>query len=184
MMETPASQVNTISRLPRLILRRVAYGLIVLGQIIKPRIGVVLLVSVLLGIIAFQAIALIAPLFVRQASDSRVALIQPAQAVTQFLQSQREFDVDKMWDSFSPELQAAILDRGASKDDLAQQLESEQAAGQRYSSIEYVGGVTIENNWQMFFYAVEIASSDPSRAGTFSYVFTVDNDGKIIRISM
>jgi hypothetical protein len=183
-METPASQVHTISRFPRLILRRAAYGLIILGGLIKPHIGVVLLVSTLLGVIAFQAIALLAPLVVRQASDSRVALIQPAEAVTQFLQSQREFDVDKMWDSFSPELQAAILDQGASKDDLAQQLESEQEAGQRYRSIEYVGGVNIENNWQMFFYAVEIASSDPRRDGTFSYVFTVDSDGKIIRISL
>jgi hypothetical protein len=184
MMETYASQGNTLSRLPRLLLRRVAYGLIVLGRIIKPRLAFVLVIAVLLGIIAFETIALLAPLFVQRATDARVSLIPPSEAVTQFLQGQREFNADKIWDAFSPELQAAIVDQGASKDDLAQQLESEKASGQRYHSIDYVGGVDIENNRRMFFYAVEIASSDPSRSGTFSYVFTVDSDGKIIDISM
>lgn len=181
-MESHAPHGNAITRLPRLLMRRIVYVLVLLGALIKPRLGMVLLVAVLLGIIAFQSVALITPLFARSPTDGRVALIEPADAVTTFLQGQREFDADKIWDSFSADFQAALLEQNTSKDYLAQQLEQAREAGQGYRSANYIGGVTIENNQQMFFYVVEMAAPNAQGNSTVSFVFTVDSNGKIVSI--
>lgn len=175
---------QTTGRLMRLLLRRVVYGLVVLGALIKPRLGSVILVSLLIGIIGFQSLALLAPLLINKSVDSRVALLEPATAVLEFLQGQREFDAERIWNSFSPELQAALLDQGATKDDLAVQLENERAAGQRYGEFEYIGGVDIDDDKRMFFYIVNIVSPAPDRNGKFSFIFTVDRSGKIIGVRM
>lgn len=178
------SRLDMLARLLRLLLSRLIYGLVVLGELIKPRLASVMIIAVLAGIIGLQTLALVAPLFMRSASDSRVALVEPNPAVVSFLQGQRDFDADKMWESFSADLQASLIDQDITKDDLAQQLESERSAGQRYRGFEYVGGVKTASDQQMFFYVVDIDSPAPERNGKFSFVFTVDASGKIIGIRM
>jgi hypothetical protein len=180
----PASRLDTLERLLRLLLRRLLYGLVVLGELIKPRIASIIIIAVLLGVIGFETLALVAPLFTRASADSRVALIEPNPAVVSFLQGQRDFDADKMWESFSADLQASLIDQDITKDALAQQLESERSAGQRYRGFEYVGGVNTASNQQMFFYVVDIDSPAPERNGKFSFVFIVDGSGKIVGIRM
>lgn len=179
-----ASGGRVLTRLPRLLLRRALYGLVLLGDLIKPRLASVVIIAVLAGIIGFETLALITSVFVRNASDSRVALIEPNPAVLNFLEGQRDFDANKMWESFSPDLQASLTGQNITKDDLIQQVESERSAGQRYRSFAYVGGVRTDGNRQMFFYVVDIDSPVAERSGKFSFVFTVDSSGKIIRINM
>ncbi|MEI8305922.1 MAG: hypothetical protein WCF99_02540 [Chloroflexales bacterium] len=173
-----------VQRATRLVLRRVAYGLILAGRVIRPRLGWVLLTLFLVGIISIETIALIAPLFVAKLADNRPPLIPTSAAVESFLQGQSHYDAEMMWESFSPRLQASLIDQGISKDQLAAQVKSERDGGQKYKKISYVGGVALRGEQLMYFYAIDIESSQASRNGTFSFIFTVDKSGKIVALRM
>jgi hypothetical protein len=180
------SGLEIVSRVLYLLSRRVLYGLYGLWKLVQPRLGWVLLTSFLLGIIGFLGLLLALLRLVSDAptDDSRTALIPPAPAVVSFLRGQQTYDADLMWESFSPEFQAALEEREITREALAQQAESERQAGQRYGDPEYIGGVAADGSRQMFFFTVEIASPQPERSGTFSMVFTVDGDGKIVSVRM
>lgn len=182
----PPSSLEIASRVGYLLSRRVLYGLYGLWQLISPRLGWVVFTSFLLGMIGLLSALLVLPrLFVAApTADSRAELLQPAPAVTDFLRGQQTYDADLMWESFSPEFQAALEQREITRDALANQAESERQAGQRYGAPEYIGGVDVDDSQQMFFYTVEIDSPVPERSGTFSMIFTVDNAGKIISVRM
>lgn len=173
-----------VERTTRLVLRRVAYGLILAGRVVRPRLGWLLLTLFLVGIIGVESIALIAPLFVAKLADNRPPAIPTSTAVESFLQGQARYDAERMWDSFSPQLQAALIDQGVSKEQLAAQAKNEHDGGQRYKKSSYVGGVTLQGGMFMYFYAVDIESSQANRNGTFSFVFTVDKSGKIVDLRM
>jgi hypothetical protein len=180
---TPVRQ-GVIERVIRLVLRRVAYGLILAGRIIRPRLGWVLLTLFLVGVVGMEAVALIAPLFVTKLADNRPPAIATSAAVESFLQGQAHYDAEMMWEAFSPRLQASLIDQGISKDDLAAQVKGERDGGQKYKKFSYVGGVAVPGEQTMYFYAVDIESSQANRNGTFSFVFTVDKSGKIVGIRM
>ncbi|MEI7768548.1 MAG: hypothetical protein WCI67_01105 [Chloroflexales bacterium] len=179
-----AAGQGVAERVTRLVLRRVAYGLILAGRVIRPRLGWVLLTLLLVGVIGMESVALIAPLFVAKLADNRPPAIPTSAAVESFLQGQARYDAETMWEAFSPRLQASLIDQGISKDQLAQQAQSERDGGQKYKKFSYVGGVTLQGEQRMYFYAVDIESSQASRNGTFSFVFTVDKSGKIVGIHM
>jgi hypothetical protein len=182
----PAAPVRAgvVERLTRLILRRVAYGLILAGRVIRPRLGWVLLTLFLAGIIGLETIALIAPLFIGRMADNRPPAIPLSADVESFLQGQALYDADMMWDAFSPGFQTFLMEQGVSKDDLAMQAESERTDGQKYKKFSYVGGINLQDDQRMYFYAVDIESPQANRNGTFSFVFTVDGDGKIVGLRM
>jgi hypothetical protein len=186
--ESPAaSRLDVGARIVELLLRRLARLLIQLWLLVRPRLGWLLLTTFLLGVIAILGLMLIVPRFVGAADDpgdSRVALIQPAASVVDFLRGQQTYDADLMWESFSPELRSALEQQAITRDALAQQVESERQAGQRYRSFEYVGGVELDGRQKMYFYVVEIQSPTPERNGTFSFIFTVDQNDKIISVEM
>jgi hypothetical protein len=183
----PVSRLVVGERLARLLLHRLARLGARLWLLLRPRLGWLLLTSFLLGVIAVLSLMLIVPRLVGAASDpgdARVALIQPADAVVDFLRGQQTYDADLMWQSFSPELRSALEEQAITRDTLAEQVESERQAGQRYRSFDYVGGVELDSRQKMFFYVVEVQSPAPERSGTFSFVFTVDSNGKIISVEM
>lgn len=179
------SSIEVGGRLVRLLLRRLLLLLDQLWRVLVPRLGWVILTALLLGVIAMLSMLLVLPRLVRTPSaDTRAALIQPADAVVDFLRGQQTYDADLMWESFSPDLRSALEERAITRDALAQQVESERQAGQRYRKFEYVGGITLDSRQRMYFYAVDIESPTPERNGTFSFIFTVDGDGKIISVRM
>jgi hypothetical protein len=180
------SYLEIAERLLRLLSRRLLRALYLLWQLIKPRLGWVVLTSFLLGTILFLGALLLLPRLIASvpAADNRAALIPPAPAVVNFLRGQQTYDADLMWESFSPELQTALEEREITRDALAQQAETERQAGQRYRDAEYIGGVQLDGRQQMYFYAVDIDSPQPERSGTFSMIFTVDGDGKIVSVRM
>jgi hypothetical protein len=184
----PPSRLVVLERLARLLLRRFARLIMQLWLLIRPRLGWLLLTTFLTGVIALLGLMLIVPRLISRAADdpgdARVALIQPADAVVDFLRGQQTYDADLMWEALSPELRSALEQQAVTRDALAEQVESERQAGHRYRSFEYVGGVEVEGRRKMFFYAVEIQSPVPERNGTFSFVFTVDQSGKIISVEM
>lgn len=182
----PPSALEVAGRLARLLLRRLLHLLYSLWHWVRPRFGWVLLSTVLLGVIGALSAALVLPRLLRAepAGDVRAAMLQPAPSVVAFLRGQQTYDADLMWESFSPDLQAALEEREITRDALAQQAESERQAGQRYREAAYIGGVTIDGGQRMYFYAVDIDSPTPERSGTFSFIFTVDSSGKIVSVRM
>lgn len=179
----PAPRRNVFTRTTRLLLRRVVHGGMLLGAWVRPRLGWVLLTLLLLGVIVAQSLFLIAPrVFGSTIPDKRVTNLVPASAVESFIQGQREFNAEMMWNAFSPRFQAMLLDRGASKETLQVQVENEKSSGQRYSNYSYIGGKELGDGSTMFFYLVDVQSPRADRNGPISYIFTVDRDGKIIRV--
>jgi hypothetical protein len=174
---------GAVERVTRLMLRRVAHGLIVVGQVIRPRLGWVLLTLFLVGVIGMETIAIVAPLFMAKIADNRPPAIPTSAAVESFLEGQASYDADMMWESFSPRFQAALIDQGMSHDDLAARVKNERDSGQRYRSASYIGGITLQSNLKMYFYAVNVSSSQSNQSGTISFVFTVDQSGKITDIT-
>ncbi len=172
-------------RFTRLLLRRLFWLADQIWRVLQPRLGWVILTSVLLGIIVFLSGLLVVPPLLRSLRaetqvDQRVALIQPAPSVVDFLRGQQTYDADLMWESFSPSFREELEQRDFTRERLAEQIESERQAGQRYRKYEYVGGLKLDGNRAMYFYAVEVAS--PQRESTISFVFTVDANGKIISV--
>ncbi|NTU81165.1 MAG: hypothetical protein HGA45_17580 [Chloroflexales bacterium] len=150
--------------------------------LIAPRLGWVLLTAFLVGVIGVLSLLLALPRLVRTGppSDGRVAAIPPAAAVEDFLRGQQTYDADLMWESFSSELRQDLEGRDFTRDTLAERVESERRAGQRYSAFKYIGGVELGGSQRMYFYVVDVAS--PQQKGTVSFVFTVGRDGKIMNI--
>ncbi|NJN16215.1 MAG: hypothetical protein HC822_08040 [Oscillochloris sp.] len=179
------SRRDIFGRTVRLLLRRLLYLFVHVGAIVRPRIGWVLLVLFLLGVIGLQSALMVVPrLMAAFATDTRAALLVPSASVEQFLEGQSSFNADLMWDSFSPAFQTVLQERGGSREALAAQIESERLAGQRYGAIAYVGGVTIDSEHRRFFYTINVESPTPERNGLFSFIFTVDSDGKILSVKM
>lgn len=178
------SALEVAERLLRLLFRRFLYLLYGLWLLVRPRLGWVVLITLLLGVIGVLSAALVLPRIVRSepAGDLRAAMLQPAPAVVNFLRGQQTYDADLMWESFSPDFQVALEQQQVTRDALAQQAESERQAGQRYSDAEYIGGVNLDDGRRMYFYAVDVAT--PRQNGTLSFIFTVDRDGKIISVKM
>lgn len=180
----PPSQLYIASRLARLLVRR-ALLLAERGwQIALPRLGWLLLTGLLTGVIGVLTLLLVLPRFLQPPADTRVAHIQQSDAVVDFLRGQQTYDADLMWEALSPELRDSLETQAITRDSLAQQVESERQAGHRYRSFEYVGGITLDGRQHMYFYAVDVESPAPERNGIFSFVFTVDQNGKIIGLRM
>ncbi len=152
-------------------------------RLIVPRLGWLLLTGFLVGVIGLLSLLLVVPRIVANSAaptDPRVSALSPSPAVEDFLRGQQTFDADLMWESFSPELRESLEGRDITRDTLAERVENERLAGQRYSGFKYIGGVELENRRSMYFYVVDIAS--PQQEGTISFVFTVGSDGKIVSV--
>lgn len=177
------SAVEVGVRTGRLLLHRGLWLAEQLWRLLRPQLGWVLLTTFLVGVIAMLSLLLILPRLVRSDSaDTRVSLIPPASSVVSFLRGQQNFDADLMWESFSPSFQATLEAGAFTREILAEQMEQERRAGQRYRSFDYIGGVKLANAQAMYFYVVEVAQPQGSGSRSISFVFTVDRDGKIVAV--
>src|SRR5213593_3034470 len=98
----PAPKVGRFARfrrLMRLLLRRLLYGSVVVGRVIRPYAGFVVAIIALLGVIGWMSVLLWWPR--GQAKDVRVESLAPAPAVEHFIQGQQNYDADMMWDALS-----------------------------------------------------------------------------------
>ncbi len=98
----------------RLLLRRWLYAMALLFRWVRPFAGFAAVIVVLLIALAGMAVSLWWPSS-GPAQDMRVASLQPASAVVDFLQGQQSYNADLMWQAYSPDYQAAELERGATK---------------------------------------------------------------------
>jgi hypothetical protein len=163
----------------RLLFRRLLYGTTVVGRALRPFAGFVALVLVLLGIIGWMSYMLWAP---KEAPPvfQRAESLPPSGAIEAFLQGQQNYDAELMWEAYSPDYQAAQLQRGASKAVLQAQAEAQRRRGLQYVHSDYIGGVKLDDGRSMYFYTVDLALD--SQHAKFPYIFTADPTGKIVEV--
>lgn len=184
----PPSRVEIGGRVVRLLAARALWAGEQGWRLVRPNLGWVLLTALLVGAISFLSLLLLLPRLglgaSEPAADSRVSLIQPAPAVVDFLRGQQTYDADLMWESFSPALREDLEGRDFTRERLAEQMETERQAGQRYRKYDYIGGVELRDRQRMYFYVVEVQAPAQQGTGTrsVSFVFTVGSDGKIVSI--
>lgn len=107
---------------------------------------------------------------------------QPA-ATANYFKGQETFNSDLIWSGLSQELidQAAIA--GATKQDLQDQLDSARDSGRFLQEVSYIGGHELRKGGSMQFYVATIRSDGlSSEVDEIFYVFTLDNQGKIVSI--
>lgn len=170
-------------RVARLLAARGLWATEQAWRVARPRLGWIVLTGLLIGVIGVLSLMLALPRILAGMAapvDPRVAAMPPAPAVENFLRGQQTFDADLMWESFSAELRESLEGREITRDTLAERIETERQAGQRYSGYKYIGGVRLSGSQAMYFYAVDYSS--PQSRGTLSFVFTVGSDGKIVSV--
>ena len=116
------------------------------------------------------------------ASASQKTSAAPA-STEQYFKGQQNFDSGLIWDSLSPDLIQKAELSGVTKDDLQQQLDQAKDLGRQVEQIAYIGGYNLNDGKSMHFYVVTVRSSATDTApDQVFYVFTLDNQGKILSI--
>jgi len=165
-------------RMCRLMLRRLWYGSAVIGRVLRPYAGFVVVVIALLGVIGWMSYLLWAPK-AAPATFERADSLPPAPAVETYIRGQQDYNADMMWDAYSTDYQANQLASGASKATLQAQASGMRSAGIQVVHSDYIGGVQIDGG-SMYFYAIDMAQANQHRQ--FPYVFVADADGKIVNV--
>ena len=165
-------------RMIRLLLRRLLYGAVVSGRVLRPYAGFVIVMIGLLGVIGWMSYLLWAPK-AAPATFQRADSLPPAAAVETFIKGQQDFNADMMWDAYSTDYQANQLASGASKATLQAQASSQRSAGLQFVHYDYIGGVTLDTG-SMYFYSVDLSLQN--QHARFPIIFKADQDGKIIGI--
>jgi hypothetical protein len=168
-----------VRRLTRLLFRRWLYAMAILFRWMRPAIGYLAIILMLVGVIGWMATQLWWPAG-EAPRDARVAALAPASAIESFLQGQQTYNADLMWQAYSTDYQAAQLERGATKAVLQAQADSQRRRGLQYVRADYIGGVKLEDGRSMYFYTVDLALQ--TQHGKFPYIFTADPEGKIVEI--
>ncbi len=107
---------------------------------------------------------------------------QPAATVSYF-QGQKNFDSGLIWSALSPDLVNQAEQAGASQQDLQDQLNQARDLGRELQGVEYIGGHELQKGGSMQFYVATVRSGDISTdADEIFYVFTLDQNGKIVKI--
>lgn len=168
--------LGTFGRVLRLVLRRLLYGLVQLGRVLRPIAGALIVGVIALSIIGVLAWQLWAPkpgvVDIGQAQS-----IPQAAAVQNYLQGRKSFDAELMWEAFSSDYQAERLSSGATKATLQSQANNEKLRGFQYGSADYIGGVPLDDGGSMFFYSVTLQVQ--SQKVKVPLVIMADRDGKI-----
>jgi hypothetical protein len=182
----PAPQRNVFSRVVRLLMKRVMYASSAVGNFLKPRWLSALVITMLLGVVAVQTFLLVLPaissVFTNQPSDNRTTFIAPPQSVLTYIEAQRNFDVNKMWEAYSGRAQAALLDNGNTKEALKARLDQFKSNGIKFQREQFIGAKELSNGQRMFFYAVEVQVPGSGGLQTIPTIFLVDDTGQLVNV--
>jgi hypothetical protein len=100
-----------------------------------------------------------------------------------YLKGNQEFNADLMWTALAPEAQERFRSRGATTQELQQQMDAAREQGTKLEDFSYIGGQRLPDGTSMHFYLV-LTKGPQSRADPtyIPYVFTLDRGGKIARV--
>lgn len=176
----PPARPRVIRRTLRLLMRRMLYGMALLGRAMRPVAGFVVAIVALLVVVGWLGFQLWGPKAEGPAFQ-RADSLPPAEGIERFLQGQQNFDANLMWDAFSSGYQADQLKSGASKETLQAQVDNQRQLGLHFVHYDYVGGIKLDDGGGLYFYAVDVEAS--SQRAKLPIIFTADDNGKIVRIS-
>lgn len=171
-----AGPFGVFGRLLRLVVRRLLYGVVLVGRALRPIAGAMVVGTLSLLVIGWLSWQLWGPK--PGAPDiGRAESIPQAAAVQNYLQGRRSFNAELMWEAFSSDYQAERLSAGASKATLQSQVNNEKLRGFQYGSAEYIGGVKLEDGGSMYFYSIPL--SVQSQKVKVPLVIMADREGRI-----
>lgn len=107
--------------------------------------------------------------------------VQPPPSVQQYLEGQRAFDAEAMWEAFSDETKAAHLAEGSSLSTFKRAVQRMRENGLRYGDSVYIGGYRLKNGYAYYVYVTELRNAFGQSAEVYQ-VFIVDDEGKVIRV--
>lgn len=174
-----AGRFARFRRLLRLLVRRLLYGSVVVGRVLRPFAGFIVVILALFGVIGWMSYLLWGPK-ATPAVFTRANSLPPASAIEGFIKGQQSFNADMMWDAYSTDYQASQLANGATKATLQAQANSQRTMGLQFVHYDYIGGVTVDNG-SMYFYSVDLKLRD--QQARLPMIFRADADGKIIGIN-
>jgi hypothetical protein len=108
-------------------------------------------------------------------------LVQPPESVTQYLEGQRKFDAEAMWNAFSEETKAAHLAEGSSLSTFKRAIQRMQDSGLEYGESVYIGGFVLPSGLSYYFYVTEVGNAAGQRAQVYQ-IFVIDREGKVIEV--
>jgi hypothetical protein len=140
-----------------------------------------LLVTILIALGAFYAYRAVFPPSTGEADQSPVRpapVIAPPASVRAYLEAQRDFDAERMWQTLSPDAKARRLAAGETLASFRQSVELLQQQGIRFGDSTYIGGYRLPDGQAYYFYVTEIRNASNQR-GLVYQIFWVDSDGLI-----
>jgi hypothetical protein len=104
-------------------------------------------------------------------------------ATESYLKGNQSFNADLMWQALSAEAQERFRARGATTQDLQQQMDVARDQGTKLEDFSYIGGQNLPDGTSMHFYLVLTRGPQSRNDPTYiPYVFTLDRTGKIARV--
>jgi hypothetical protein len=170
-----------IRRIIQRVLRRLIRGIV-----LRPIRAFFLLVVLLMGagILFWQGVVADMPSLSLAMPGLPFRGISGAPVATEsYLKGNETYNAELMWTALSEEALERFRSRGGTVQSLQQQMDQAKQAGAALERITYVGGESFPDGTSMHFYVV-LARGPQSRgeAEYVSYVFTLDQSGKIARV--
>lgn len=119
-------------------------------------------------------------------------------AIEAFLQGNRSYNADLVWNAYSSDAQERLRLRGSGPDEIKRQLAVAKERGTKIDEATFVGVQQLPDGLSMYFYLVRVsnpliqAQAQPQSQGLpvpqqmqrdyVPYVFTLDASGKISRV--
>ena len=100
-----------------------------------------------------------------------------------YLKGNQNFNAELMWTALAPEAQERFRARGATTQELQQQMDAARDQGTKLEDFSYIGGQQLADGTSMHFYLVLTRGPQSRSDQTYiPYVFTLDRGGKIARV--
>jgi hypothetical protein len=118
-----------------------------------------------------------------QTGQTPFTIVEPAQpplpaSVIQWLHGNETFNAQEIWDSYSPEFQQALQQRGITVKSLQDGLNQSQQGGFAFEQFIYAGGYDSPTGFSH--YSVEIVLAQGNQRGIQDWYFITDPNGKIL----
>jgi hypothetical protein len=116
-------------------------------------------------------------------STQNAPVTSPPPAVDEYIKGMTTFDARLMWDALDPMAVQAMTSQGGSQQALQQRLDDAKQSGAHYDDVTFIGGYPLKNGNRYLFYVVSRRGfSAPGQADQVFFVFTVGQNGKIVKI--
>ena len=107
----------------------------------------------------------------------------PSPSLDEYIKGMTTFDAKLMWDALDTSAVQSMTTQGGSEQALQKQLDDRKQTGARYDDVTFIGGYPLKNGDRYYFYVVSRRGfAGPNLPDQVFFVFTVGQDGKIVKI--